>query len=177
MKTILLLSGGTDSALCLQRYRENIVLAVGYDCGQAALIELEYARGLANRYGVPFEVFRLPELPLISGGGALVRAGRNAVMLAHAAATAQARGFDAVMIGCNLTDAERFPDCRAPFIEAIGTALAFAYAVDVRAPLLATPKREIVNAIRELNLETWTCYTPRNNQPCGECYACKSLSS
>lgn len=171
MKTLLLLSGGTDSSLCLHRFAP--VLAVGYDYGQRALIELTHAERRANHCGVPFEVVRLPELPLINSTS-LVRAGRNAVMLAHAASIAQARGIDEVMIGCNATDAERFPDCRLSFLASMQEALHGAYGVMVHAPLLYVTKQQILAECTAHGItDTWSCYTPRDGKPCGECYACQ----
>ena len=174
MKAILLLSGGADSALLL--HEQKPVLAIGYDYGQLARIELRYAKRLADSCNVPFELFILPELPFVDGG--VVRAGRNAVMLAHAAAIAQARGFDTVMIGCNATDAGRFPDCRADFISAISRAFWDAYTVGVLAPLIDMLKPEILARCRAAGItETWSCYTPVDGKPCGECYACEQSRS
>lgn len=168
---LLLLSGGIDSALCLHEH--DISLAVGFDYGQPNFIELDHAARLAANRGVLFEVVYTNDLPLIQGS--LVRAGRNAVMLSLAAAIAQVRGLETVMIGCNATDAERFPDCRPEFIERMNHALCAAYGVSVCAPLLGLTKREIITRCKEHEItDTWSCYTPINQKPCGECYSCKS---
>ena len=170
---LILLSGGLDSALCLHRYGAS--LAVGFDYGQPHAIELEYASKIATKYKVPFEKYPIER---ISKTDDVVFAGRNAVMLATAASIAQSRGLTAVVIGCNFSDATRFPDCRPEFIKAMNTAFQGAYGVAVHAPLLTTTKQMIVQQAKEFGLpETWTCYNPRNNQPCGECYSCKSLLS
>lgn len=173
MSTLLLLSGGMDSVLCLHRY--GAALAIGFNCAQGHLIELDYARRIAKEYGVPYETVMLPPLPLVDD---IVFAGRNAVFLSHAASIAQARGMSSVMIGCNLSDAARFPDCRPEFIDSMDRALSRAYGVAVLVPLLHMTKSEVVEEARRVGLpETWTCYSPINNQPCGECYSCKSLIS
>lgn len=170
---LLLLSGGMDSALCLHRY--GAALCVGFAYGQPHSIELHYARSIAGLYGVPFEEHQLPAMPKVDD---VVFAGRNAVMLSLGAALAQARGLPAVVIGCNFSDAQRFPDCRPEFIRNIGKALNEAYGVSVHAPLLTTTKAMIAAEAKQVGLpETWTCYAPQGTSPCGECYSCKGLQS
>lgn len=169
---LILLSGGLDSALCLHRY--GAALAVGFDYGQPHVIELGYAARIAEKYGVPFERHSLLGMPRVDD---VVFAGRNAVMLAAAASIAQVRGLTAIVIGCNFSDADRFADCRPEFIKAMNNAFKSAYGVTVRAPLLTTTKAMIVREAREVGLpDTWTCYHPINEKPCGECYSCKSIS-
>lgn len=170
---LLLLSGGLDSALCLARYGAE--QAVGFDYGQPHRIELSYAAKIAAHFGVPFSVRELPAMPRVDD---VVFAGRNAVMLTAAAAIAQAAGIDRIVIGCNFSDAQRFPDCRPPFIKAMSEALKYAYGVTVHAPLLTTSKAQIVAEARELGLpETWTCYAPTpSGERCGLCYSCRGLA-
>jgi 7-cyano-7-deazaguanine synthase in queuosine biosynthesis len=162
-----------DSTLLMATYRDRIGLALGVDYGQPHGIELQYAAKAAAFYDVPFKTCRIPDLPLVND---VVFAGRNAVLLTLAAAHAQANGFDHVLIGCNFSDAMRFPDCRRPFIRLMDHALTEAYGVKVSAPLLDMTKAQIVAeaSARELP-PTWTCYAPRNGSPCGECHACKTL--
>lgn len=169
---LLLLSGGLDSALCLHRY--GAALAVGFDYGQPHKIELKYAARIAYCYGVPFKIHKMLAMPKVDD---IVFAGRNAVMLATAAAIAQARGMSSVVIGCNFSDAERFADCRPEFIRYFSKALESAYGVSVSAPLLTMTKAQIVAEGREVRLPaTWTCYEPQGEMPCGKCYACKGLA-
>lgn len=171
---LLLLSGGLDSALCLARY--GATQAIGFEYGQPHAVELAHAAKLAAHYRVPFAVHGLPFMPRLND---VVFAGRNAVMLAAAAARAQLAGINSVVIGCNASDAERFPDCRPVFIEAMSLALKSAYGVSVSAPLLTMTKARIVAEARELGVpQTWTCYAPTTaGQQCGECYSCKGLVS
>jgi 7-cyano-7-deazaguanine synthase len=170
---LILLSGGMDSALCLHRYGAE--LAVGFYYGQPHDIELEYAGRIADHYQVPYIRRNLPFMPRIDD---VVFAGRNAVLIAMGAAIAQERGLDTVVIGSNFSDAQRFPDCRPPFIKAMNEACKFAYGVSAVAPLLTMSKAQIVAEAREIGLpETWTCYAPKDGRQCGECYACKSLGA
>jgi 7-cyano-7-deazaguanine synthase len=170
--SLILLSGGLDSALCLARY--GATQAIGFDYGQPHAIELGYAARLAGHYGVPFAVHQLPHMPRVND---VVFAGRNAVLLTVAAAHAQAAGIDSVVIGCNFSDAQRFPDCRPGFIKAMNAALSEAYGVRVSAPLLTMTKAQIVAEAAERGIpESWTCYAPTPaGQQCGECYSCKGL--
>jgi 7-cyano-7-deazaguanine synthase len=173
MRALLLLSGGLDSAILLFLWRAEIQGCIGFDYGQPHIAELERAAKLARRYEQPFEVVKLPELPLVND---VVFAGRNAVMLATAAAAAQACDCDTVLIGANADDQERFPDCRPEFLEPFGIALRKAYGVEVRAPLLTKSKKYIVEQAHKIGLEledTLSCYQPvGRGQPCGECLAC-----
>jgi 7-cyano-7-deazaguanine synthase len=169
--SLLLLSGGMDSALCLHRFGAN--LAVGFDYEQPHAIELSYAERIATRYGVPFLKQNIAKMPRVND---VAFAGRNAVLLSLGAAIAQEQGMSSVMIGCNFTDAQRFPDCRPQFINAMNTALKGAYGVSVHAPLLTMTKAQIFAEARAAGLpETWTCYAPQDGQRCGECYSCRGL--
>lgn len=171
MKHLILLSGGMDSALCLARYGAS--LCIGFDYGQPHVIELERAESIAAHYAVPFDRVRLPAMPRVND---VVFAGRNAVLISSAAAIAQSRGLGAVMIGCNFSDATRFPDCRPAFIRAMSEALHAAYGVRVAAPLLTMTKAQVVAEADERAIPgTWTCYAPRGDQQCGECYSCRGL--
>jgi 7-cyano-7-deazaguanine synthase len=167
---VLLASGGLDSTLLMARLKENIGLALGIDYNQPHKIELNFAKKAAEFYGLPFEVTHLPKLPLVND---VVFAARNAVLLSLGAAEAQARGFSHVVIGCNFSDAVRFPDCRPDFIRNIGRAIYDAYGVHVAAPLLQTTKAQIRMEVEERGLPpTWTCYSPNEDKPCGVCHAC-----
>lgn len=177
MSNLILLSGGLDSALCLHKYGAD--LCVGFDYGQPHKVELGYAARIAQKYGVRFECHPLLTMPKVDD---VVFAGRNAVMLATAAAIAQTKGLNAVVIGCNFSDATRFPDCRREFIKAMNEAFKDAYGVAVEAPLLMHTKAMIVQEAKAAGLpETWTCYAPKKSgafiKQCGECYSCKSLQS
>lgn len=171
MKTLLLLSGGMDSSLCLKEHCDIVYETIGFDYGQPHAIELNYAAKLAMEYGKPFRKVVLPFIPRVN---TLVFAGRNSVLLSHAVSFAQANGLDSVMIGCNKDDEECFPDCRQPFLEALGSAFYSGYGVKLLYPLLNSTKKQIKE--RSLGMETWTCYSPTpDNKQCNQCYSCKGL--
>jgi 7-cyano-7-deazaguanine synthase len=170
---LVCLSGGLDSAVVLVMLREqHECAAVSFDYGQRHIIELDYARRIAP----DVRTVVLPRIPLADD---VVFAGRNLVLAAHAITIAAAERYDAVALGCNRTDGDRFPDCRPAFWDAVNAAASAAYGVAVLLPLLRMSKAEVVSeAIRRgIRLtETWSCYDPQGTEPCGRCLACKMLA-
>lgn len=176
MKTLVPLSGGIDSAvvLALLLAEGQQVEAIGFDYDQPHVIELERAAKIANHHSVPFFVVRLPTMPRVDD---VVFAGRNLVLAAHAISMAHARGFDAIALGCNASDYERFPDCRSSFWKAVGEAAEAAYGIKVSTPLLNTTKSGVVELAHHYGVPldlTWSCYAPRNGEPCGDCLGCNT---
>jgi 7-cyano-7-deazaguanine synthase len=175
VKTIVLLSGGLDSATvlagCVASGDECLALGFNYD--QPHAIELDYAKSIADYYGVPFTLIGLPGMPKVDD---VVFAGRNLILASLAIGIAQARKFNRIAVGCNASDWQRFPDCRPEFWSALERC-ADAYGVFVVKPLLYMSKRDVVEAARKLNIPielTWSCYSPQGEKPCGECLACKT---
>ncbi len=107
---------------------------------------------------------------------------RNLVFLSLATSFAETRQAEAVFIGANAVDFSGYPDCRPAFLEAfehaanLGTKRGVeGSGIDVVAPLVDLPKRDIVELGVELGapLElTWTCYQGGQAQ-CGRCDACR----
>lgn len=183
-RSVVLLSGGIDSAACLaieaDAGRLDSCLFVHY--GQPAG-ELEYAaaRRLAHAAGAP--LFRVdmalrgmddmqaePGVP-----GARVVPGRNMVLLSLAANLAASRGASVVVLGATGGDEVGYPDCRRGFVQAANGACAAA-GVRVEAPLLSLGKAEVVALARRHKLDlgaTWSCYAPSGDgAPCGGCDSC-----
>jgi 7-cyano-7-deazaguanine synthase len=181
MKSIVLLSGGIDSATILAACVADgdECVAIGFDYDQPHRIELSYARDIASHYGVPFERICLTAL-LNAKVDDVVFAGRNLVLVSLAIAIAQARKFDRVIVGCNATDWDRFPDCRPSFWRLVNQC-AETYGIKVLTPLIYMSKRDVVARARELNVPihlTWSCYSPQeDNNPCGKCLACETRNS
>ena len=174
MSNLILLSGGIDSALCL--YQHGAALAMHFNYGQrSGDQERECAISIAKADSVPLEFVDLPKLPRTP----TVVFGRNAVMLAIAAARAQELGLNAVIIGCNADDATEFPDCRPEFIAGMDAAFSSAYGARVVAPIITMSKRDVLEAAKLHPIPpTWTCYTPtESGNPCGKCHACKVMES
>jgi 7-cyano-7-deazaguanine synthase len=169
VKSIVCFSGGIDSAVVLAMQVNPYALI--FDYGQPHRIEIEYARQMCGDE-IPHHVIKLPTIPLVND---VVFAARNAVMVSWAAAYAQSVGAEIVALGCNQSDWRRFPDCRPDFWDNIRQAYRHAYGVTVSTPLIHMTKAEVVQKAKDLGVDisaTWSCYSPQNEAPCGECIAC-----
>jgi 7-cyano-7-deazaguanine synthase len=204
-KAIVLLSGGLDSATCLLiALAEGFeVHALSFDYGQRHAIELDRARALARFYGArSHRVIRLDlpsrEASALTDPGQLVPRhslgreaipityvpARNTLFLAHAVAWGEAIGAAVVYIGANALDYSGYPDCRPEFLEAftraanLGTKAGVEGALrfEIRAPLIAMTKADIVRRASGLGLEfalTTSCYDPSPaGVPCASCDSC-----
>ncbi len=202
-RTVLLLSGGLDSATCLalaaREGREVLALTIDYE--QRHRVELDAARALAARYGVARHVI-LPLSLRAFGGSALTDdiavpkegvgpgvpvtyvPARNTVFLSVALAWAEAAGARELTIGVNALDYSGYPDCRPGFIaafEAMATAATKAgdagERFTVRTPLAHMTKADIVRAGADAGLDfslTWSCYDPQPGpRVCSACDSCR----
>lgn len=183
-KTIIhLLSGGLDSVTMLYdlKAQGHAVHCVMFDYGQAHLRELKCATQHCALQGVNMSSIRLPELGGLTDESWIVP-NRNAIFLSAAVNLAIRAKSDTVTIGCNQDDAESFPDCRKPFLEAMNSAVrAAGYSVEICAPYLDWPKWKIGGLAREMgvplgSIGIWSCYRG-GDKPCGECPACKKLEA
>jgi len=206
-KAVILLSGGLDSSTCLLIARSEgfEVHALSFEYGQRHAVELERARAVASRYGAAsHRVLRidLPErrasaltdpdatVPRggVPGGGPIPPTyvpARNTLFLAHAAALGESIGAGVIFIGANVLDYSGYPDCRPEFLEAFERALRLGTRAgvegglefEIRAPLLALTKADIVRRAASLGLDfamTSSCYDPgRGGRPCGACDSCR----
>jgi len=180
--TVVLLSGGLDSAVILQRAvnRGVHVVALGLRYGQPHEDqEQAHAKAFCGSRGVEFIQQTLPGMPFpgVKGKGAIVP-GRNLVLIAAGVSLAVARSMHRVAIGVNEDDRGIFPDCRPGFLKAACAVAEEGYGVQVLAPLSTVTKRMIRRLAGELGIkpeETWSCYTG-GSEPCGDCQACFSLA-
>jgi len=193
MSALVLLSGGMDSALALHwaLARHDRVAALSIDYGQRHSVELVAARKIAthatqiadNFTGLTEIKIEIPwqSSSLTGGGDSPVIPGRNSILVALAAAEAQAHGLDVVVIACVLDDAGTFPDCRQFFLATLHKATQLATGVGVDAPFAGMTKRQCLAeasaAAMEAAMLSWSCYAPqwagaRAPIPCRECGAC-----
>lgn len=192
MKTIVLLSGGLDSAVVLailQQTREVEALTVDY--GQRHHREIKAARAVASHYGVPHRVIEV-DAGLFAGSAltydtevpdgaaeapdATYVPARNTVLIALAAARAESVGAKCVAIGSNADDAAGYPDCRPNYINAYREVLSLGTVrkLWLTAPLLSYPKPAVVRLAKHLDVPielTWSCYRG-GDVACGTCGAC-----
>lgn len=178
-RPVLLYSGGLDSTVLLYERKPAACLFFSY--GQKHMVELFRAQDHCKSLGVPLVELRLPRLEgstLTHGrtGNCVVPA-RNLVFLAVAANYAIAHDHDEVLIGCNRTDRDLFPDCRKGFLEYVRHAvIASGHDLMLSAPYLDLTKRDLAQKARALGIardSVWTCYNG-GEEPCGECLACKA---
>lgn len=166
---IILFSGGVDSTVLAARSDKSDTL-LSFDYGQQQSIELAYARKTATALGRSHHT-AIIVMPLAVDD---VIPGRNAILLAYAAAVGRELGASAIQIGCNAGDASHFPDCRPEFVHAMSAALKSAYGCTVEAPLLYTSRADVLSEWRATGFDAWSCYRPIYGAPCGSCRACLS---
>lgn len=140
--TVVLLSGGLDSATCLYLANKDYekVYALSFDYGQRHKIELKYAKKLAKligaehytakiQYGL-FQGSSLTNADIKVPKNALKKhlakkeipntyvPGRNILFLSYALSFAESRNCESIYIGVNALDYSGYPDCRPDFIRA-----------------------------------------------------------
>lgn len=103
---------------------------------------------------------------------------RNLLMLAHATAMAEAKGFDTLVLGNNLEEAGAYPDNEPEFIAKFNDLLPFAIGdgkrLEVLMPVGNLMKHEIVALGHKIGApldKTWSCYRA-GGQHCGTCGPC-----
>ena len=171
MRSIVILSGGLDSTVCMgvAWAAGSQLVAVTFDYGQRHRIELERAAAVAAHYEAEHLVVRLDASKW--GGSALTdvsvavpdasEAGsgpgripvtyvpaRNLIFLSVAMGIAEARHADDVYIGINALDYSGYPDCRPEFIDAFvaTAALALKRGVEGRPVAVETPLAPLTKA-------------------------------
>lgn len=197
-RMIVLLSGGIDSVSLLHDVVENdwAVATVSFDYGSKHNPrELPLARWHSERLGVPHHVIGLGFIGdlfsshLLRSGGEVpdghyqeasmtktVVPFRNGIMLGIAAGLAESIGADRVAIAAHAGDNAVYPDCREPFMKAMGAAIRLGTQSQTRIhrPFVRLAKWQIVRRGRDLGVDfsrTWSCYKGMSDH-CGTCGAC-----
>ena len=173
MRSVVLLSGGLDSATCLALAHrdgtEPYALSVIY--GQRHLEEIESSKRVASAIGTKEHKFIRVGLDEIGGSSLTDDAAvpkdrdestmagipntyvpaRNTVLLALALGYAEVVGAEAIYVGVNAVDYSGYPDCRPEFIEAFSNVARLATKagvegrpIEIRAPLIHLTKAEII---------------------------------
>ncbi|UCD85667.1 MAG: 7-cyano-7-deazaguanine synthase QueC [Deltaproteobacteria bacterium] len=153
MKSIVLLSGGLDSVVCLKKAHDetSVELALTFDYGhRAALREIDCSRKICRRFKVPHRSIRLDWLKQITKTSLVNRKrkipepekgdldknpadtvrdvwvpNRNGVFLNTAASFAEARGVELIVAGFNAEEAAAFPDNSLQFVESVNRSLQY----------------------------------------------------
>lgn len=204
VKSVVVLSGGQDSALCLalavRRFRADAVAAITFGYGQRHAVEVQYAKRLARHFGiaehkcVSLDFYRqLTTNALMTPGARISRGktcpntvveGRNAIFLQLAAVWAKALGATSVYTGVSEADYSGYPDCREAFIRAQARAirLALDYPIKVVTPFMHKTKAQEWALADRLGIldyireNTVTCYQGIPGAGCGKCPACRLRS-
>ena len=174
MPTIVLLSGGLDSAtvlaLCRSEGKECHALSFRY--GQRHGVEIESAKRLAQNLGAASHRICSIDVQCLSGSALIgqgevpkgrsehdIGAGipstyvpaRNTLFAAHALALAESIGADEIALGINALDYSGYPDCRPEWLAAmqevarLGTKVGVAgRPIQFVAPLVAMGKADII---------------------------------
>jgi 7-cyano-7-deazaguanine synthase len=198
MKTVLILSGGMDSATLLYDLiaHGDSVEAIGVNYKQRHGKELAYAAELCSSLGVRFDVLDLSSLSGFLTGSSqsdpnvpvpfgkydepsmklTVVPNRNMFMLAAAGAVAIARKADRLAYGAHAGDHTIYPDCRPEFVDAMGRAFGLCdwHTLSLHAPYADMTKGDICKRGVALGVpyeKTWTCYVG-GDRPCGRCGSC-----
>lgn len=196
-RTIVLLSGGIDSATSLYLTKQesaeiftlNMVYTQSYDSEAEAARRLAAAAEVKEHFSIylPFfkdlePRFHPPPSQMISL--AYVPA-RNIVFYGVAAAYAEALGAEKIVFGSNADDSKELPDARPTFIELmnelvkIGTRAGVeGRAIRIVNPLINYGKLEVIKLAIQLKVPlelTWSCYED-TTVPCGKCRGCLNRS-
>jgi len=201
---VVLFSGGIDSttALYWALEKHHAVFPLTFAYGQRHSIEVRMARRLTRKLGLPHTILRI-DLTQV-GGSALtdaaipvpkhgdirdLRAGtpstyvpfRNGILLALAAAWAEARSVTDLVCGFNTIDSPNYPDTRREFVRVMekainsGTKAAVgAPAMHIRAPFIGLEKSAIIRKGLALGADysySVSCYSG-GEIPCGTCSSC-----
>ena len=194
--SVIIISGGMDSTTMLYEYREQIALAITFDYGSTQngrerLCAITHCQRLGIRHIVVrldfihqyFKSALLESAEAIPDGNyddenmkSTVVPFRNGIMLSIACGIAESNGLRRVLIANHAGDHSIYPDCTAPFIAAMSTAMqAGTYEhVEVFAPYTNISKADIARRGAALGLdysETYSCYKG-GEYHCGICGTC-----
>ena len=202
-KSIVLLSGGLDSLVCLGLKRDelNVELALTFDYGQkSAAKEVEASKKICDFYNVKHKVISVDWLKEITKTSLVSEdkipmgedldnpadsaksvwvPNRNGLFLNIAASFSDSMGFDYILIGANKEEAQTFSDNTKDFIDSVNEE--FKYSTQVRpkvlAPLINYNKNDIVMLALEHNVPldmVMSCYQGEKGH-CGVCESCSRL--
>ncbi|MEN8253941.1 MAG: 7-cyano-7-deazaguanine synthase QueC [Verrucomicrobiota bacterium] len=181
-KTVVLLSGGLDSATAMAMAVDEgfEVYAMSFNYGQRHSIELDCAAEQARTCAKEFKVV---EIDLRAFGGSALTdeievpkhgsveelpdgipvtyvPARNTVFLSYALAWAEVLGANDIFIGVNALDYSGYPDCRPEFIAAYEAMANLATVAGVQGqkltihtPLIDLTKAEIIKRGLELGVD------------------------
>ena len=203
-KSVILLSGGLDSLVCMGVAKENynISLALTFDYGQkSAKQEIEASKKICDYYEVEHKVIKLDwlkdicnnaltssdkDLPEgidnpVESAKAVWVPNRNGLFLNIAAAYCEAENFTHVIIGANSEEAKTFPDNSLDFVSSVNEMFKHSTMTHpvVAVPLINLDKNAIVKLALERSVPldlVYSCYNG-SGKHCGKCESCTRLKN
>jgi 7-cyano-7-deazaguanine synthase len=187
-----------DSVVALHwaRREQEVVGALSFDYGSKHNArELVCAAWQCSALGVAHETVALPFIndlfasDLLRSGGEIpdghyadetmrrtVVPFRNGILLAIACGLAESRGAEAVVIAAHSGDHAIYPDCREPFMQAMGAAMREGTyeRLELMRPFIHLDKTAIARLGHEWGVDfarTWSCYKG-GERHCGTCGTC-----
>ncbi|GAB6012206.1 7-cyano-7-deazaguanine synthase QueC [Viscerimonas tarda] len=198
---LVLFSGGQDSTTCLfwALKKFSSVRSLCFTYGQRHSQEVEIARKIAEKAGVPFQLLDASIISRLSSNSLTDTnvimdsqkpedsypntfvPGRNLLFLTFAAVIARNHGIRNIVTGVSEADYSGYPDCRDTFILSANTSinLAMDEHFDIHTPLMWRDKAAVWQLADELGVfdivrtQTLTCYNGIPAEGCGECPSCK----
>lgn len=204
-KSIVLLSGGLDSAvsLAVKNHEGNEILVLFFDYGQKSMeFEKRASKNLAEYYKTDFKIIKLDWLKeitksaLVNPDNSVPNAdtynmdddavsknlwipNRNGLFVNIAASFADSFGYDEIVIGANEEEATSFKDNSQEFIDSITNSLKFSANGNIKvvSPLIKMNKSDIILLGKKLNLPFSLIRSCYNNTEfhCGKCESCVRL--
>jgi len=202
-KSIVLLSGGMDSAtaLSIAKRKRLSCYALTINYGQKHSTEIEKAKLIANHFQVIEH--KIIEIDLTAFGGSALTdksidipekesqgipvtyvPARNTIFFSLALAWAEVIGANSIYSGVNAIDYSGYPDCRPEYIEAMQGLVNLATkatvegdSIAIEAPLLNMNKIDIIKKGIENDVDfskTVSCYQlTKQSKSCGVCDSCR----
>jgi len=202
-KSIVLLSGGMDSAtaLSIAKRKRLSCYALTINYGQKHSTEIEKAKLIANHFQVIEH--KIIEIDLTAFGGSALTdksidipekesqgipvtyvPARNTIFFSLALAWAEVIGANSIYSGVNAIDYSGYPDCRPEYIEAMQELVNLATkatvegdSIAIEAPLLNMNKIDIIKKGIENDVDfskTVSCYQlTKQSKSCGVCDSCR----
>lgn len=176
MKSIVMLSGGIDSSLCLAKAvkKSDEVLAVFFDYGQKHIKEYKSAKKISNYYKVKLLKINLKNIIQTLSKDYIPF--RNTIFLSILLGIAEKHNYQLIHYGANNNDEQDFPDCRPNYVKILNDLIkTHTNNIKIITPIINKTKTEIVKECLNLNVPinlTWTCYVG-GKLPCKKCSSCR----
>lgn len=182
--SVLLLSGGVDSATLAYSHRPDLSVTVDYGqcCAEA---EIQASEQIANQLNLEHEVIHVDCTSLGAGTMAGEQEAdlgdapewwpyRNQLVITLVAMHVIDRGAERLLVGA-VGDDESHADGRAEFFDKMDSLLSFQEGdLGVEAPAIDMSTEEFINEVSPpQSLLGWTHSCTASNAACGECGSCK----